>query len=111
MMQKTTPKKYKTRRSDCKHAVYVISNIITGEQYIGITVASGNMRKALKVRMQKHLRRALTEGKNWGLCVALREYGAEAFNYGLLEVVRGRKNAHQRERALIAQHNPALNTF
>ena len=97
-------------RSDRKHAVYCIQNVKTGEQYIGITVASGNIKQRLKVRMQKHMQRAVTENKNWALCVALREYGAEAFVYGLVEVIRGRKPAHARERALIAQHNPALNT-
>lgn len=97
-------------RSDRKHAVYCIQCNVTGEQYIGITVASGNVKKRLKVRMQKHLRRALTENKNWSLCVALREHGAENFVYGLLEIVHGRKPAHARERELIRQHAPALNT-
>jgi len=98
------------RRQDCNHAVYVITNVVTNEQYIGITVASGNVRKALKIRMQKHIRRALTENKDWALCANIREHGVDAFNYGLVEIVRGRKPAHARERALLREFNPALNT-
>lgn len=99
------------RRNDCNHAVYVITNTVTQDQYIGITVCSGNVRQSLKVRMQKHLRRALTESKGWALCSSLREHGAEAHTYGLVEVVRGRLAAHARERELIRTHNPVLNTF
>lgn len=106
-----TKKTYRKSRSDRKHAIYVITNVVTGDQYVGITVASGNMRKCLKVRMQKHVRRALTENKDWALCRSIREHGPEAFDYGVLEVVRGRKAAHQRERELIRAHQPALNTF
>jgi hypothetical protein len=97
-------------RSDRNHAVYVITNTVTAEQYIGVTVCSGNVKKALKVRMQKHIRRALTENKSWSLCASIREHGAEAFTYGIVEFVRGRKPAHARERELIAQYAPALNT-
>lgn len=98
------------RRQDTKHVVYVITNTVTNEQYIGITVCGQQVRKALKVRMQKHLRRALTEDKGWALCESLREYGAENHTYGILELVRGRKPAHARERELIRAHAPALNT-
>lgn len=107
----TTQKKYRKARPDRKHAVYVITNVVTGEQYVGITVASGNLRRCLKVRMQKHIRRALTENKNWALCTSIREHGVEAFTYGVLETLRGRKVAHQREREIIRAHQPALNTF
>lgn len=108
MMERRTSTR--RRRNDCNHAVYVITNTLTQEQYLGITVCSGNVKQALKVRMQKHLRRALTENKNWALCVSLREHGAENHTYGLLEIVRGRLAAHARERELIREFNPALNT-
>ncbi len=99
------------RRSDCNHAVYCLENTVTGEQYIGITVASGSVTRALKVRVQKHVRRALTENKDWTLCRSIREHGAENFVYFLLETVRGRKSAHARERELIREYAPELNTF
>jgi len=104
-----TPKKRK-RRSDSTHAVYCLENTITGEQYIGITVASGNVTRALKVRVQKHIQRAVKEDKPWALCAAIRTYGAESFTYWLVERVRGRLAAHARERELIREYAPALNT-
>lgn len=100
------------RRSDRRHAVYSIQNILTGEQYIGITVCQGAaVKRSLKIRWQKHVRRALTEGKSWRLCESIREWGAECFEISLIELIRGRKPAHQRERALIAEFSPELNTF
>ncbi len=105
-MQKRTRK----RRQDTRHAVYCITNTVTGAQYIGITVCGGAVKKALKVRVQKHIRRALTEGKDWELCKSIRKHGAEAHTYGLIEIVRGRKPAHARERELIRIYQPALNT-
>jgi len=104
-----TPKKRK-RRNDCRHVVYCLENSLTGEQYIGITVASGNVNTALKIRVQKHVRRALTENKTWALCKAIREHGAENFVYWIMETVRGRLAAHARERELISTFGPALNT-
>ena len=104
-----TPKKSK-RRNDCRHVVYCLENSLTGEQYIGITVASGNVNTALKIRVQKHVRRALTENKTWTLCKAIREHGAENFVYWIMETVRGRLAAHARERELISTFGPALNT-
>lgn len=98
-------------RSDRNHAIYVITNVVTAEQYIGVTVCSGNLRKALKVRIQKHVRRALTENKDWALCKSIREHGVEAFTYGVVETVRGKAAAHARERELTKVYNPVLNTL
>jgi hypothetical protein len=33
------------------------------------------------------------------------------YTYQVIEVVRGRKNAYQRERELIDEYSPTLNTF
>lgn len=103
-------KKTRRRRQDTKHAVYAIVNTITNEQYIGITVCGSQIRRALKVRIQKHIRRAVTEDRDWALCRSIRDYGNEAHIYGLIEIVRGRKPAHARERELIRELRPALNT-
>jgi hypothetical protein len=100
------------RRSDSTHFIYMIWNTVTQEQYIGITVKNpGGVKKTLRRRIQKHVQRALAENKEWGLSSAIREHGSESFRYGLLETVRGRLNAHSRERELINIYNPALNTF
>jgi len=98
-------------RTDRNHAIYVITNVLTEQQYIGVTVCSGSMKKALKVRMQKHVRRALTENKDWALCKSIREFGVEAFTYGLVETLRGKVVAHARERELTKVYNPELNTL
>lgn len=102
--------KTRKRRQDTNHAVYCITNTATGEEYIGITVCGAKVKQALKVRIQKHIRRALTEDKDWGVCNSIRTYGTESHVYSLLEIVRGRKPAHARERELIRIHAPALNT-
>jgi hypothetical protein len=98
------------RRQDTKHVVYVITNLVTQEQYVGITVCGQQVRRALKVRIQKHVRRAVTENKDWALCRSIREHGVDAHTYGVLEFVRGRKPAHARERELIRTFNPELNS-
>ena len=79
------------RRQDTKHAVYMLVNTNTSEHYIGITVCGSQVKQALKVRLQKHVRRALTENKTWALCESIRTHGAEAFSMLLVDVVRGRE--------------------
>jgi hypothetical protein len=107
MNSKTVSRK---RRQDTTHVVYVITNVLTTEQYVGITVCGQKIKQALKVRIQKHVRRALTENKDWALCENIRTFGPEAFTYGILETVRGRKPAHVREREIIRECSPALNS-
>lgn len=96
------------RRIDRKHIVYQITNTVNGRFYIGIT--AGFRLKDLTVRVQKHVRRALTEGKEWNLCKEIRRFGPESFEYEILEIVRGKPDAHARERELIAEFLPELNT-
>lgn len=104
--------KSRKRRQDTTHYVYVITNTYTGDQYIGITVKNySTIYRTLKRRVQKHVQRALTENKNWALCEAIRTWGVEAFSFGFVEAIRGRKPAYQRERQLLAAYNPVLNTF
>ena len=71
-------------RQDRKHAVYMLANTNTGEYYIGITVCGQALKRALKIRWQKHVRRAVTEGRDWPLCRSIREHGAEAFEMELI---------------------------
>ena len=101
------------RRTDRNQVIYYIRDTVTLEYYIGLTALSfkGNVRKTLTRRMQKHMQRAMTENKDWGLSRALRERGAERFVCGTLEVVRGKRPAHARETELINTLQPALNTF
>ena len=100
------------KRSDRNHVVYRVTCVDTGDTYIGITVATGRaFLRAVKVRWQKHVSRAKCENKDWAMCVALRELAECDWKYEVVEIVRGRKPAHQRERQLIAELEPSLNTF
>ena len=107
--QKATRK----RRTDRNQVLYYIQDVVTQDTYVGLTAVcfAGNVRKTLTRRMQKHMQRALTENKNWGLSRALRECGAERFVFGVIEIVRGKRPAHARETELINTLRPALNTF
>ena len=99
-------------RSDRNHVLYRVECIDTGDSYIGVTVAIGQaFLRSVKVRWQKHVSRAMNENKNWSFCAALRDNADAEWRYEVLEVVRGRKPAHQRERQLIAEFSPTLNTF
>jgi hypothetical protein len=101
------------RRTDRNQVLYYIQDVVTQETYIGLTALSfkGNVFRTLRRRMQKHMQRALTENKDWGLSRALREHGAERFVFGKLEIVRGKRPAHARETELINSLQPKLNTF
>lgn len=105
-MMKTQKRK---SRSDRKHLIYSIS--IGNQEYIGVTyVERSAVMKSLTRRWQKHVRRALTENKDWKLCIAIRKHGPDAFHVGVLDVVRGKSAAHQVERELIRERKPKLNT-
>lgn len=73
-------------------------------------VDKSNVNKSVIRRWQKHVNRALNENKDWALCQAIRKYGPEAFEVYYYEVVRGKTEAHLRERELIRDLSPALNT-
>lgn len=99
------------KRCDRNHVLYCIT-AETGDQYIGLTVATGRaFLRSVKVRVQKHLSRAKMEDKSWALYSFLRDNPEVGLTYEVVEVVRGRKPAHQRERELIAEYQPSLNTF
>ena len=100
------------KRSDRNHVLYMVTCEDTGDTYVGLTVALGQAYlKSVKIRWQKHMSRARCENKDWNFCNALRVLAECDWRYQVLEVVRGRKNAHQRERELIRDLNPTLNTF
>lgn len=105
----TKPKRKK--RSDRNHAIYRLVNTVTNEVYVGMTVCSGmTPKKAVEGRFQRHVTRALTQGKDWTLCKAIREHGAEAFRVEVITTVRGKAEAHTTEREITKQLGAALNT-
>lgn len=96
-------------RSDRNHIIYSIA--IGKREYIGVTVVNGRSpTKSLKRRWQKHVQRALAEDKGWKLSLAIRKYGADAFSVEIVQIVRGKSNAHNVERDLIRSRKPKLNT-
>jgi hypothetical protein len=100
------------KRSDRNHVIYQVTCVDTGDNYIGLTVAQGQaFLRSVKVRWQKHVSRAMKEDKQWSFCNALRANADAEWRYEVLEVVRGRKPAHQVERQYIADFEPSLNTF
>jgi len=102
------PTMMRKKRSDRNYVLYRISS--DHNTYIGLTVAQGQaFLRSVKVRIQKHISRAFRENKSWTLCEFLRN--TEVIHYEVLEVVRGRKNAYQRERELIRKYSPNLNDF
>jgi hypothetical protein len=98
------------KRSDRNYVLYQLT--AENETYIGLTVAQGQaFLRSVKVRVQKHLSRAKRENKDWTLYAFLRSNPEVQLQYEVLEVIRGRKPAYQREREIIAEVAPTLNTF
>ena len=96
------------KRNDRNYVIYRVN--CDGDEYIGLTVAVGRAYlRSVKVRVQKHMSRANVENKDWKFCKALR--WSDEIDYEVLEVIRGRKAAYQRERELIRRYRPELNTF
>lgn len=100
----------RARRSDRTHIIYEI----LGDQgsYIGVTAKTeSTILKSLNSRVAKHWYRAHAEAKDWLLCQYLRSISDRTnIDVRVLELIRGKATAHQRERELIRQRQPYYNT-
>ena len=106
-MNKTNRK----RRSDRNHIVYMITNTVTNENYIGIaSMIDRSGKETLAARWSRHVGRAYNQAKQWKLCESIRKYGPEVFHIEIVTVVRGKAEAHALEVQWIDEHRPALNT-
>ena len=97
-------------RCDRIHLIYRIDNVVTGDFYIGLTRRLGRANvKSLKERLRQHVSRAARNEKDYTICRAIREHGAENFKISLVEAIRGKAPAHVREVELVDSLNPSLN--
>jgi predicted GIY-YIG superfamily endonuclease len=101
--------KRRKRRSDRNHVVYCVT-APDGARYVGITVQVSTPLQSVKRRWLKHVNRALCEAHDWGLCVSIRKWGAAVFQLEVLDKVRGKATAHEREVYWIQSLAPELNT-
>ena len=97
-------------RNDRNHIIYEIITPIGS--YMGVTAKTESTAlKSLLSRAAKHYYRAKSENKDWLLCQYLRTLDSkELIDIRAHEIVRGKTEAHKRERELIRLYNPALNT-
>ncbi len=91
------------------HIIYEIK--VNGQSYIGITYKDKTVLHSLQRRAHKHYYRATVEQKDWLLCRALRTLTSKhEIDIRPLEIVRGKEAAHKRERELIRELDPYLNS-
>ena len=99
------------KRSDRNHIIYKLTNTVTEETYIGVTVVTGRAYlKSLRSRWIRHIYKANIGMAEYPISVSIRTHGEESFTREILQIVRGKKNAFQTEAQLINEHKPALNT-
>ncbi len=107
----TVGDKKRKRRCDRSHIIYVITNTVTEEKYVGLAVKIDRSGKeTLAARWCRHVGRALNHQKGWTLCKSIREHGPEVFSLQILQTVRGKSAAHSLETELRKSGNFTLNT-
>lgn len=103
-------KPIRKKRVDRTHIIYELR--VNGQRYIGVTAKTeSTINKSVMSRVSKHWYRAQKETKDWVLCRALRSVANKTdIEVVVHETLRGKAAAHVRERELIKQFDPELNT-
>lgn len=97
------------KRTDRTHIIYMIES--GDDFYIGVTAKTAStVNKSVQVRFNKHVYRSRSEDKSWLLYEAMRERGVDEFTVSIVQVVRGKAEAHTIEREMIREYRPNLNT-
>jgi hypothetical protein len=101
----------KEQRDARDHIVYKVTSP-TGEIYIGCTAKTeATHEKSVKTRFNKHVYRMRGQPNiKWRIYEEMREHGWENFRHSVLEVLSNKTEGHKRERQLIAELQPKLNT-
>lgn len=85
-------------------SIYVITNTVTNEQYVGLT------RQKVKRRWAAHIATAYCDkAKHYKLHEAINKYGHEAFNVKEVFVAFEKKYLAESEIHFISEYNPAYN--
>ena len=102
--------KPRKKRCDRNHIIYLLT-APSGKSYIGMTVLLNKDRKAsLEKRWADHCRIANVYKYDYTLSQCIREEDAgKNFKREIIEVVRGKAEAHRRETQIIYQRKPHLN--
>ena len=99
------------KRSDRNHVIYEIVNTANGKSYLGITACIGRrVHYSAHLRFLKHQSRARKENKQWALYRDMRENDPEVYELFIVDVVRGKKLAHEIEVELLKEFNYELNS-
>jgi len=99
------------KRSDRNHIIYKLTNTVTNETYIGVTVSQRRAyKKSLRSRWIRHIYKAIQCMADYPISESIRAYGEHSFEREILEIVKGKKPAFQREAELINELRPELNT-
>ena len=99
------------KRSDRNHIIYKLTNTVTNETYIGVTVVTGRAYlKSLRSRWIRHIYKAKIGMADYPISISIRTHGEESFTREIITLVRGKKNAFQTESELINEIKPTLNT-
>jgi hypothetical protein len=99
------------RRSDRNHIIYEIINTRNNKRYVGLTVARGRAyNKSVRIRFHQHCVRALEENKNWALYEDMRKYEPNVYEIRIIDIVRGKAEAHRLETHYIHNYDYKLNS-